>query len=189
MKNFTKFIIFLVITVLLAAGGTVIYYYQKDVKEVSDTVFYVSEIDGTEITETYEFMLSPYVGSEFIVKGDINLNILPNYSDEGNNFEFTHDGRRKQFFAERDLAAAFNIERNGNVLNISLKEDCRNLINVLEKIYDGETIVMPEGLKSTNDLMFMLVIKQNGSILSRTIYFGINKEITGVSLSPEKIIF
>lgn len=192
MSAFGKFIIAIVIIVLLAAGGTIIYisYHNNNSNntETATELFYVAAPDGTEITETYSLTLSPRQICEFTVKGDISVQVLPNVSDEDNAFEFTHNGRRKQFFAETNLINAFNVEKDGDVLKLSLKDGCVSVKSVLEKIYDGETIETPNEYESTDKPLFSLVIKENGSIVLRTIYFGIGKAVSDVKL-PSKIIF
>lgn len=187
MKNLFEFLIGLIITVLLVAGGTVIYLTLT--KNPSGETFYVAAPDGAEITETYSLDISPYENYEFTVKGDVSVQIIPNVSDDNDNFEFKHNGARKSFFAETNLNNAFDIEREGNTLRFSCKQFCVSLKNILEKIYDGEKIEMPSDYENTTKRLFSLVIKENGSIAYRTIYFGIDKSLNGIYLSEEKIVF
>lgn len=201
-NGFFKFIIILIITALLVAGGVIVYLIYNESESasssdiVSDTAaettseaFFVATADGTEITGTHSFMLPARQPYELTVKGDIDVRIVANVLKESNNFEFRHNGRRKQFFAETNLLSAFNIERDGETFRLSLKEGCFTIKGILEKIYEGETIEMPAALEQTNEQIFSIVIKEKGKIVSRTMYFGIEKAVLSVGIEPARIVF
>jgi hypothetical protein len=111
---------------------------------------------------------------------DYSLKVIPN---KENNFTFKVDGMDYTFTSELDLTSGFDIEKQEDYFLIN---NNYTIQSVLEKIYNGKTVEVPEDI-DYNDYFTLVISSYNNET---TIYINFNKYIyvEKVTLDPRDII-
>ena len=184
-----KFLTGLIITILVILIGAGVYYYVKTNSgtEESTPGFYVELHSGEKLTSnSTNLMLVKGASYTFKVSQEYNLNLLPNVDNAENNFTFTIDNESKQFFAELNLHKGFNIEVKENEFTITLAQE-ENVKSILERIYDGKTVEVPEDIVNSEEYLFSFYVSDKENENLYIINFGITEKLS-VTL-PGEIVF
>lgn len=112
-----------------------------------------------------------------------SVKVVPNAS-EGEDFEFTVDGQKQSFKAQKDLTAGFHIEYGENSFILT---PIGNLDEIIQAVYPTSEI---GGCDIPGyDNMFALIVTSYDGSASVTVYFCCPDKATGVELDKESITF
>lgn len=179
-----KFIVGLFIVLILIAIGLGAIYFFKLKEETSE--FYVELPNGATCESSVSLHLPKGNSYTFKVSKEFNLNVLPNVENPENNFTFSVEGASKQFFAELNLQNGFNLEIKENEFTLTLAPE-ENVKSVLEKIYEGKTVNVPEDKVNSVALLFSFYVSDKENENLYIINFAIMNELL-VTL-PGEIVF
>lgn len=116
-------------------------------------------------------------------KTGYSVKVVPNAS-EGEDFEFTVDGQKQSFKAQKDLTAGFHIEYGENSFTLT---PCGNLAEIIQALYPTSEIGGCDIPGYEN--MFALIVTSYDGSASVTVYFCCPDKVTGVELDKESITF
>ena len=116
---------------------------------------------------------------------DYNVKVVPNAERD---FDFTVDGERYLYSKESDLTAAFGLNKQDTYFELVLPEDF-TLQYALQSCYPGKEVIVPEEAEQGNPYPYTLVISSYNESVVYRIDLSVGKEVTGVTLDPEQIIF
>ena len=148
-----RFIAGLTVIIFLMAIGIGVIYFLKQKEEG----FYVELPNGTKSESSVNLHLPKGGSYTFKVNKEFNLNVLPNVENTENNFNYSIEGASKQFFAELNLQKGFNIEVKENEFTLTLAPE-ENVKSVLEKVYEGKTVDVPEDRANSEALLFSIYV-------------------------------
>ena len=116
-------------------------------------------------------------------KTGYSVKVVPNAS-AGEDFEFTVDGQKQSFKAQKDLTAGFHIEYGENSFILT---PIGNLDEIIQAVYPTSEI---GGCDIPGyDNMFALIVTSYDGSASVTVYFCCPDKATGVELDKESITF
>ena len=184
----------ILVLALLAGIVAVIYRFTNGFNEDFKT-FYV-EHDGEQILttnsqmhlvsgNTYHFEVKYTFDTGNSEPKDYNVKVIPNAERD---FDFTVDGERYLYSKENDLTSAFGLNKQDTYFELVLPEDF-TLQYALQSCYPGKEVVVPEEAEQGNPYPYTLVISSYNESVTYNIRLSVGKEVTGVTLDPEQIIF
>ena len=116
-------------------------------------------------------------------KTGYSVKVVPNAS-AGEDFEFTVDGQKQSFKAQKDLTAGFHIEYGEDSFTLT---PIGNLDEIIQAVYPTSEI---GGCDIPGyDNMFALIVTSYDGSASVTVYFCCPDKATGVELDKESITF
>lgn len=116
-------------------------------------------------------------------KTGYSIKVVPN-TGEVEDFEFTVDGQKQSFKAQKDLTAGFDIEYGENSFTLT---PCGNLAEIIQTLYPTSEIGGCDIPGYEN--MFALIVTSYDGSASVTVYFCCPDKVTGVELDKESITF
>ena len=182
------------VLVLLAGIVALIYRFTNGFNEDFKT-FYV-EYDGEQILsadskmdfkagETYRFSVKYTFDTANAEPKGYNVKVVPNVERD---FDFTVDGKRYLYSREGDLTTAFGLNKLDTYFELVIPEDF-DLQYVLQCCYPEQDVNVPEEAENGNAYPYMLVISSYNESVIYNIALSVAKEVTGVTLDPEQVIF
>lgn len=156
----TARIITLIISLLvlgLLIAEVWIYIDRKEAKETQQEIFTV-EIDGKRVQSdlSLTYFTAGRHSATVAATGDDGFDVVIKPKD-GTAFEFTADGEPLQWSDEKDLGAAFSLEKTENGFTFTVPHD---VAAVLGKIHEGQ-IQVPSKLPDEG-CIFSLIISSKG---------------------------
>ena len=116
-------------------------------------------------------------------KTGYSVKVVPN-TGEVEDFEFTVDGQKQSFKAQKDLTAGFHIEYGEDSFTLT---PIGNLDEIIQAVYPTSEI---GGCDIPGyDNMFALIVTSYDGSASVTVYFCCPDKVTGVGLDKESITF
>lgn len=116
-------------------------------------------------------------------KTGYSVKVVPN-TGEVEDFEFTVDGQKQSFKAQKDLTAGFHIEYGEDSFTLT---PIGNLDEMIQAVYPTSEI---GGCDIPGyDNMFALIVTSYDGSASVTVYFCCPDKVTGVELDKESITF
>ena len=116
-------------------------------------------------------------------KTGYSVKVVPN-TGEVEDFEFTVDGQKQSFKAQKDLTAGFHIEYGEDSFTLT---PIGNLDEIIQAVYPTSEI---GGCDIPGyDNMFALIVTSYDGSASVTVYFCCPDKATGVELDKESITF
>ena len=184
----------ILVLALLAGIVAVIYRFTNGFNEDFKT-FYV-EYDGEQILTTdselhlvsgnmHRFDVKYTFDTENAEPKDYSVKVVPNTERD---FDFTVDGERYLYSKENDLMSAFGLNKQDTYFELVLPEDF-TLQYALQSCYPGKEVIVPEEAEQGNPYPYTLVISSYNESVTYNIDLSVGKEVTGVMLDPEQIIF
>lgn len=126
----------------------------------------------------------------FLQKEEIKgytVKIVPNVTEE-TDFDFIIDGFNYSFSEQSDLTQAFDIQLYDEYFTMTLSDET-NVKTVLEKLYSGKDIEVPETvLKSGFPYFKMLISSYNGKS-TYSITMNLFIKVQEIILEPSEVIF
>jgi hypothetical protein len=113
------------------------------------------------------------------------VKIVPNVSG-GNDFDFTVDGLYYSYGYESDLTSAFDLDLHDDYFTLFL-DDTMTVQTVLEKLYEGATVVVPDGM--LNEDYFTLIVTSYDDTAAVYIGFGFSYSVTDITLNTGSLVF
>lgn len=113
-----------------------------------------------------------------------SVKVVPNTTGEVEDFEFTVDGQKQSFKAQKDLTAGFHIEYGENSFTLT---PIGNLDEIIQAVYPTSEIGGCDIPGYEN--MFALIVTSYDGSASVTVYFCCPDKVTGVELDKESITF
>ena len=116
-------------------------------------------------------------------KTGYSVKVVPN-TGEVEDFEFTVDGQKQSFKAQKDLTAGFHIEYGEDSFTLT---PIGNLDEIIQAVYPTSEI---GGCDIPGyDNMFALIVTSYDGSASVTVYFCCPDKVTGIALDKESITF
>ena len=134
---------------------------------------------------THRFDVKYTFDTENAEPKDYSVKVVPNAERD---FDFTVDGERYLYSKENDLTSAFGLNKQDTYFELVLPEDF-TLQYALQSCYPGKEVVVPEEAEQGNPYPYTLVISSYNESVVYRIDLSVGKEVTGVTLDPEQIIF
>lgn len=116
-------------------------------------------------------------------KTGYSIKVVPN-TGEVEDFEFTVDGQKQSFKAQKDLTAGFHIEYGEDSFTLT---PIGNLAEIIQAVYPTSEIAGCDIPGYEN--MFALIVTSYDGSASVTVYFCCPDKATGVELDKESITF
>lgn len=116
-------------------------------------------------------------------KTGYSVKVVPN-TGEVEDFEFTVDGQKQSFKAQKDLTAGFHIEYGEDSFTLT---PIGNLDEIIQAVYPTSEIGGCDIAGYEN--MFALIVTSYDGSASVTVYFCCPDKVTGVELDKESITF
>lgn len=116
-------------------------------------------------------------------KTGYSVKVVPN-TGEVEDFEFTVDGQKQSFKAQKDLTAGFHIEYSEDSFTLM---PIGNLDEIIQAVYPTSEIGGCDIAGYEN--MFALIVSSYDGSASVTVYFCCPDKVTGVELDKESITF
>lgn len=117
-------------------------------------------------------------------KTGYSVKVVPNATGEVEDFEFTVDGQKQSFKAQKDLTAGFHIEYGEDSFTLT---PIGNLDEIIQAVYPTSVIGGCDIPGYEN--MFALIVTSYDGSASVTVYFCCPDKVTGVELDKESITF
>lgn len=116
-------------------------------------------------------------------KTGYSVKVVPN-TGEVEDFEFTVDGQKQSFKAQKDLTAGFHIEYGEDSFTLT---PIGNLDEIIQAVYPTSEIGGCDIPGYEN--MFALIVTSYDGSASVTVYFCCPDKVTGIELDKESITF
>lgn len=116
-------------------------------------------------------------------KTGYSVKVVPN-TGEVEDFEFTVDGKKQSFKAQKDLTAGFHIEYGEDSFTLT---PIGNLDEIIQAVYPTSEIGGCDIPGYEN--MFALIVTSYDGSASVTVYFCCPDKVTGIELDKESITF
>ncbi len=116
---------------------------------------------------------------------EYKVKVIPN-AVEDKDFDFVLDGEKYSFQMEKDLTKAFEIKR-GEDGSFSVTPKGNTLTELLQAVYEDSEIENCD-VAAYKD-MFTLVISTEDEKFAIKIDFAVGSEVSGITLTPDTIIF
>ena len=192
INNVAKILTVIIVVLVLVAAIVLIFYFTNGGTTDFKT-FYV-QIDDTRYTRDSEIEFihktirfeTKYVFSSNSAdkhKG-YNVKIVPHITDE-TNFDFTVDGKYCSFGMNKDFTSAFDIVREHTGFTVTSPFDIKS---VLEKVYDGQQVELPQDLDATKTIYFNIIVSAYND--GQALVFGVRlyQYIPSIELDKEQIV-
>jgi hypothetical protein len=191
-----KLIGYVLVVLLLVGSVGLVYKFTNGFNEDFKT-FYI-EYDGEEIlTQSCNMVLESNKEHRFNVKytfdnnksqvKDYSVKIIPNTADDVA-FDFTVEGETYSFGAISDLTDGFELTKYETYFTLNIPSKF-SVATVLEKVYDGKTVYVPQSGDITNPYLYTLVVSSYNGNVTYYIHFYCTTEATKVTINPPSIVF
>lgn len=196
VSSISKLITYVIVLVLLALTVGTIAFFTNGFTDDFKT-FYI-EYNGKKYVKAEEnLFLADGRNHRFdckytfgkLVKDEpkgYTVKIVPHTTEE-TDFEFTVDGITYKYSKESDLTKGFNIDLQETFFIISLPCGIE-LQDVLQKIYSGKEVAVPDSLRDTEYYFTLTVSSYNNNVTYR---FNFNFEtlVSDITIHPGNIVF
>lgn len=193
-KTIAKIIAYVLIALALVATVGLIYKFTNGFNEDFKT-FYV-EYDGKKILTTeskltlkksqlHTFTVKYTFDSDKTEPKDYKVKITPNVTRD---FDYTVAGERYLFSKTGELTQAFGLNKEQTQFSLTLPKDF-GLKTVLQSLYGGKTVVIPEDAETSNPYPYRLTVSSYNDKVIFRIDIKVSAEITDITLDKDEIVF
>lgn len=187
-NKIVRIVTWLLLLLLLVGGiGAVLHFVgigKDDITDIINPTFRV-EYDGNVYkTDTENVLAIPEGGqARFEVKngGDCSVKIVPNVTAE-TDFSYIVDGQTYMYSEENDLSVVFDLQVYKGAFTVNF-DNATSIESVLSKIWGTDKIIIND-IKSFS-FYKIVVTSLSGEVIEILCYVP----ITGITLSPESIVF